>query len=153
FGSFAATRTGLQVANGNYFGIIAADLQEPPEILLSFLETLTAGTADIVVGVREGRADPPVSRFLANLFWRVYRYLVTSEMPAGGVDIFACNSLVRGELLKLEESPSSLIGQIFWLGFRRTQIGYMRRPRAHGKSAWTFNKKIAYFLDSIFAFT
>jgi glycosyltransferase involved in cell wall biosynthesis len=77
FGSFAAIRTGLQMASGNYFGIIAADLQEPPEILLSFLEILTAGTSDIVVGVREGRDDPPVSRFLANWFWRIYRHLVT----------------------------------------------------------------------------
>jgi hypothetical protein len=75
------------------------------------------------------------------------------EIPEGGVDIFACNRLVRDELLKLEESNSSLVGLIFWLGFRRAQVGYSRRSRMHGKSAWTFTKKLTYLLDSVFAFT
>src|SRR5262249_40652015 len=30
FGSFAAIRTGLKAAQGEFFGVIAADLQEPP---------------------------------------------------------------------------------------------------------------------------
>lgn len=153
FGSFAAIRTGLKAAKGDYFGVVAADLQEPPEILLSFLKVLTTDECDIAVGVREERKDPIASRVAATLFWRLYRYVVMKEIPKGGVDIFACNRRVRDELLRLEESHSSLVGLIFWLGFRRAQIGYTRRPRIHGRSAWTFGKKITYLLDSIFAFT
>jgi hypothetical protein len=33
------------------------------------------------------------------------------------------------------------------------EIGYQRRPRIHGKSGWTFGKKLAYMLDSVFSFT
>jgi polyisoprenyl-phosphate glycosyltransferase len=153
FGSFAAIRTGLKAATGDYFGVVAADLQEPPEILLSFLQVLATDECDIAVGVREERNDPAASRAAATLFWRLYRRVVMKEIPEGGVDIFACNRRVRDELLKLEESHSSLVGLIFWLGFRRAQIGYTRRPRMHGKSAWTFSKKLTYLLDSIFAFT
>src|ERR1700733_6713160 len=40
FGSFAAIRTGLRAATGSYFSMIAADLQEPPELLTAFLEKL-----------------------------------------------------------------------------------------------------------------
>ncbi|MDP3560520.1 MAG: glycosyltransferase [Legionellaceae bacterium] len=36
FGSFPAIRTGLIAARGRYFGVMAADLQEPPELLLAF---------------------------------------------------------------------------------------------------------------------
>ena len=153
FGSFAAIRTGLHAAKGDYFGIIAADLQEPPEILVSFLQALIANTHDIAVGVREGRSDPVSSRFSANLFWSFYRRFVMKEIPPGGVDVFGCNRKVRDELLKLDEANSSLLGQVFWLGFRRIEVGYVRRARAHGKSAWTLRKKIAYLLDSVFAFT
>jgi glycosyltransferase involved in cell wall biosynthesis len=153
FGAFAAIRTGLKVAQGKYFGIVAADLQEPPEILLSFLQLLITDECDVAVGVREGRNDPVTSRAISKFFWRIYRRVVMKEIPEGGVDIFACNRRVRDELLKLEESNSSLVGLIFWLGFRRAQVAYTRRSRMHGKSAWTFTKKLTYLLDSVFAFT
>ena len=52
FGSFAAIRTGLHAAKGDYFGVIAADLQEPPELLIRFLERLADDSHDIVIGVR-----------------------------------------------------------------------------------------------------
>ena len=153
FGSFAAIRTGLQAAQGDYFGIIAADLQEPPELLVDFLETLVTDTCDVVIGVREGRDDPATSRAAANMFWGFYRRWIVKDIPEGGVDVFGGNRRIRDELLKLEESHSSLVGLLFWLGFRRKQIPYTRRRRMYGKSAWTLSKKVNYLLDSIFAFT
>ncbi len=153
FGSFAAIRTGLQAAKGDFCAVIAADLQEPPDILLTFLRDLRSGQSDIVVGVRTERDDPALSQFSANLFWRVYRRLIVREIPEGGVDIFGCTRRVRGELLKLEEANSSLVGLIFWLGFRRSEVPYSRRARMYGRSAWTFRKKLTYLLDSVFAFT
>jgi len=74
-------------------------------------------------------------------------------MPEGGVDVFGCNRQFRDQLVQLEESRSSLIALIFWLGFRRKLVGYERHVRQEGKSAWTFKKKIDYMMDSIFAFT
>ena len=48
-----------------------------------------------------------------------------------------CNRKFRDQLLALDERHSSLIGLLFWLGFRRKAISYDRRARQHGKSAWT----------------
>jgi glycosyltransferase involved in cell wall biosynthesis len=153
FGSFAAMRTGLRAAKGETFGIIAGDLQEPPELLIAFLENLVDDGCDIVIGVRESRDDPAASRFYANLFWWLYRRLIIKDIPEGGIDLFACNLAVRNELLRLDEAHSSLVGLLFWLGFRRREVSYSRRARAMGKSAWTFGKKVTYLLDSVFAFT
>ena len=153
FGSFAAIRTGLHAATGSQFSVISADLQEPPELLVSFLEALFDGSCDIVVGVREGRDDPRLSSLSANLFWRTYRYLVIREIPEGGVDLFACNVAVRDALLKLDEAHSSLVGLLFWLGYRRREVTYKRRARAFGRSAWTLRKKLTYLSDSVFSFS
>ena len=153
FGSLAAIRTGLQAGRGSYFGIIAADLQEPPELLLDFLVPLVRDATDVVVARRQGREDPAASRISANLFWRLYRVFVNPDIPPGGVDVFACNRQVRDELLRLEELHSSLVGLLYWVGFRRQETPYARRARAFGKSAWTFRKKVTYLLDSVFAFT
>jgi glycosyltransferase involved in cell wall biosynthesis len=153
FGSFPAIRAGLQAGTGGRFAVMAADLQEPPEVVLEMNKILVNEPIDGVVGVRNTRADPVFNRVSAQLFWWFYRRYVISEIPPGGVDIFACNLSFRDTLLKLDESHSSLIAQVFWLGFRRKSISYERRARTHGESAWTFKKKINYLMDSAFAFT
>lgn len=153
FGSFSAIRVGLQNASGQYFAVMAADLQEPPELVLSFFRILEANEFDVVVGSREGRADPFYSRISSGIFWTVYRKFIVQEMPEGGVDVFGCNEAFRNCLLSCEETNTSLIAMIFWLGFRRKQVSYDRRERTHGVSAWTFRKKINYLMDSVFAFT
>ena len=153
FGSFAAIRTGLHASRGDHFGVIAADLQEPPELVLCFLEKLYSGDCDVVVGCRENRQDPRCSRIASNLFWKLYKKFIIHEIPEKGVDVFGCNTVFRDRLLQLGEANSSLVGLIYWLGFRRGEVLYERRMRQHGKSAWTFKKKINYLLDSIFSFT
>lgn len=153
FGSFSAIRTGLQAASGNYFGVIAADLQEPPDLTLKFLEKLSVGQCDVVVGCRENRQDPLLSRSASNLFWMLYKKFVIREIPEKGVDVFGCNKAFRDQLVLLGEANTSLVGLIFWLGFRRSEVRYERQVRQHGKSAWTFKKKFNYLLDSIFSFT
>lgn len=153
FGSFPAIRTGLTAARGEYFGVMAADLQEPPELLVSIFMALDAEECDVAIGTRVSRKDPLMSRLASGLFWGVYRRLVVPEMPEGGVDVFGCNRAFREELLKLEESRSSLIALIFWLGFRRKLVNYERQVRQEGKSAWTLSRKVDYMMDSIFAFT
>lgn len=153
FGSFAAIRVGLEVSTGRRFAVMAADLQEPPELILEMQQCLAAQEADLVVGVRRTREDPWFSRLLANLYWSAYRRWIMPEVPAGGVDIFGGTEKFRAALLLLNEARSSLIGQVFWLGFRRKEIEYTRRARLLGKSAWTLKRKLAYLSDSIFAFS
>lgn len=153
FGSFAAIRAGLEHATGDYFAVIAADLQEPPTLIPAFVEQLASGDVDLVLGRREGRADPFMTRVTASLFWRMYRRWVQPAMPLGGVDVFACNAAVRHTILGLEEANSSLVGQLLWVGFRQSTVGYERLPREEGHSGWTLAKKFRYLSDSVFSFT
>jgi glycosyltransferase involved in cell wall biosynthesis len=153
FGSFAAIRAGLAAARGERFAVLAADLQEPPELIAAFDRKLSAGGCDVVIGRREGRADPLSSRVTAGVFWWLYRRFVLAEIPPGGVDVFGCTKAVRDQLLALSEQNSSLLGLLFWVGFRREAVGYLRRERVAGVSAWTFAKKLAYLMDSVFSFT
>lgn len=153
FGSFQAIRVGLQLGSGERFAVMAADLQEPPELVLEMDSALREEDIDVVVGVRDSRLDPFLSRLPAQIFWGLYRRYVVPEIPPGGVDVFGCNRQFRDALLQLDERHSSLIAQIFWLGFRRKCIRYVRQERQHGKSAWTLHKKINYLMDSVFSFT
>ncbi len=63
--------------------VIAADLQEPPDLVLEFHRVLSSGAADVVMGHRIGRADPFWSQMLSDAFWRLYRRFVVRDMPQG----------------------------------------------------------------------
>ncbi len=154
FGSFIAIRKGLEIAKGDYFAVMAADCQEPPELIIQATELLLGDEADVVVGVREARDDPFLYRTLSKIFWNMYRKTIVKDMPRGGVDIFACSAKVKDALLSLPETHTSLVAQLYWIGFKRREIQYKRRERTDGlKSGWTFKKRFTYMSDSIFAFT
>jgi glycosyltransferase involved in cell wall biosynthesis len=153
FGSFNAIRAGLSVAQGDIFVVIAADLQEPPEIIPDFIHALSCGQHDVCVGRRTGRDESLGKRLPSEVFWKLYRTLVQHDMPHGGLDVFGCNRSVRDVLLSLREANSSLVGQLIWSGFRRVEVPYQRLRRQAGKSGWTFRKKWKYMSDSIYSFT
>jgi glycosyltransferase involved in cell wall biosynthesis len=153
FGPYPAISAGLACARGDLFAVMAADLQEPAEFILEIREMLATGFYDVVVGTRAGRQDPWMSRLFAFTFWQLYRLLVQKEIPAGGVDVFGCTRDFKEHLLALPERNTTLVGLIFWLGFRRGEVSYHRQPRQKGKSAWSFWRKLRYMLDSTFAFS
>lgn len=150
FGSFAAIRTGMSLAKGCYIAVMAADLQEPPELVIEFFNRLAQQEVQVVAGERASRDDRGDSA--SKLYWRLYRRFVIREMPPDGVDVFACTSAVRDVLCSLEDVHTSLVAQLFWIGFPRELISYDRLTRP-GDSGWTLRRKIRYLSDSVFAFT
>ena len=153
FGSFAALRAGMEAARGDYIAVIAADLQEPPELVSKYYEQLKTGQCDVAVGERLSRVDKGSGRIFSAIFWGLYRRFVQTEIPSGGVDTFACTKAVRDQLLRCDESNSSLIGLLFWVGFRRVSVPYDRTERQAGASTWTFSKRVRYLSNSVFSFT
>ncbi|MCE3269383.1 MAG: glycosyl transferase family 2 [Burkholderiales bacterium] len=104
FGSFPAIRTGLASARGNFFGVMAADLQEPPELLVQFFKSLASDECDVAIGTRSARNDPFFSRVASSIFWGLYRKLVVKDMPEGGImmdSIFAFTDYPIRLLMKI----------------------------------------------------
>jgi glycosyltransferase involved in cell wall biosynthesis len=153
FGTFAAMRAGLTVARGDLFAVMTADLQEPAQLIVDLFASLRDGAHDLAVGQRTGRSDPWLNRLSAAVFWRLYRRFVLPELPTGGVDIFACQRSVRDQILALRESNTSLIALLFWVGYRRATVPYVRLKREAGRSSWTLRKRLRYLADSVFGFT
>lgn len=153
FGSFAAIRTGLAAATGAAIGVMAADLQEPAHLMVEFQRVLASGAIDVTVGRRASRDDPALASLSSRAFWALYRRSVIRDMPAGGVDVFGCTRAVAQELSRMTEANTSLVAQLYWVGFRRAEIPYSRQAREHGESSWTLRKRVRYLLDSVFSFT
>jgi glycosyltransferase involved in cell wall biosynthesis len=150
-GSMAAIQTGLKYVTGDCFTFLAADLQDPPELLVEMVKEWKTGEK-FVVGTRSSREDPPLTKFFAWLYYRLVRLLVMPTYPEGGFDMAVMDKLFLPALARC--GPNKNLAMFAWsLGVPAKILKYHRRERAHGKSMWTFRKKVNYFIDSSVGFS
>jgi len=153
-GSYLAILAGLNYATGDAYTFIAADLQDPPELIPQMYNKWREGNRkDIVFSVRSGREDPITSRMYSYFFYKLFRMFVLPEYPEKGYDCFFINREQRDMIVKMDEKNSHLMAQIVWLGYNQHYIYYHRQKRKHGKSRWTFFKKFKLAFDTFFGFS
>lgn len=152
-GSHKAILCGLGRASGDCAVVMAADLQDDPELILKLYEEWKKG-AQVVWAVRNAeRGKTSIGRSSRIYYWMMRRVFGASEMPETGADFFLLDRRVIDTLKKYPESNSSVIGLIMWMGFRQSHVYYEKQPRKAGRSGWTLSKKIKLLLDSITSFS
>lgn len=152
FGSMSAIQAGLSVSKGDCVGVIAADLQDPPELFLDMIKHWENGIK-AVLAVRKKRKDPPLSRLSAKIFYKFFRKYAIKDYPEGGFDFFLIDRQVVSELNKNQEKNSNIMNLIIWLGFEYVTMPYVRQEREKGKSRWTLSKKLKLVIDSFIGFS
>lgn len=152
FGSHAACLAGLTYAQGDLATIIAADLQDPPELIPRLLSKIEEGF-DVVFAAREGREDSWLTVKLANLYHRLMRRYAIANWPERGADVVMLRRPVRDVLIHWHQKNTSLFAQMLWSGFRQVEIYYTKEKRRAGESKWSLKKKIKLFVDSFVSFS
>ncbi len=151
FGAVHASRTGFKFVTGDAFVIIAADLQDPPELLLEMVPLWLAGRK-FVIAVRESREDPLSSRFYSWLYYRFLRLLVLPGYPEGGFDIALMDKAMLEPMRDCSKNAFTPL-LAYWLGHEPSVVRYHRPKREHGTSRWTFRKKFKTFFDVMLGFS
>ncbi|MGB8981393.1 MAG: glycosyltransferase family 2 protein [Anaerolineales bacterium] len=154
FGSNAALLAGLGQTRGDAVAAIAADLQDPPELIHDMLADWRQGHR-VVLAARRSRDDELLTTLLADTFYALFRRFAIRTMPQHGFDFFLIDRQVCNLINSIQENNAYLMGLILWLGFSPKVLYYHRqaREKRYGPSMWTVAKKIKYFLDSFVAFS
>src|SRR5579862_5129379 len=152
-GSHVAILAGLGQARGRCAVFLAADLQDPPELILQMLEVWRRGH-HVVWAVREEREGvSSLDVFLANRFYRLLNLLGEVNLPPRGSDFALLDRKAVDALLQSARSDVSLGGEIARLGFSSEQISYTKERRAAGTSKWTLKKKLKAVADAFVSFS
>ena len=151
FGAIYASKAGMRFVTGDCFMLLAADLQDPPALIVKMAELWLAGHK-FVICVRNGRNDPFLVKQFAYIYNKLVRLFVVKDFPKGGFDMALMD---RSMLDYLKNSSKNIYHSLlaFWLGYRPEIIFYERPKRLHGKSGWTFSKRIKLFIDSLLGFS
>lgn len=149
FGQVPAFYAGYEAAKGRGVLNLAADLQEPAELVIAIIQSYIQEEAMIIAGKRIEREESQYRKKTSQVFYYFMRRLSFSSMPDGGFDIVLIDRVVKDFILNSAEANPFWQGQILWSGYPVKFIPYTRKRRTVGKSRWTFSRKIKYLLDGI----
>lgn len=154
FGSHIALTCGLHHARGDCVALMAADLQDPPDMLPSLFARWQEGI-QVVWAVRSHReGEKARTRGFSRLYYLIMRNLVgLKEIPSTGADFALLDRRVVDAFCKFGETNTSILALITWMGFRQASITYDKQARLHGKSGWNLGKKVKLVIDSIISFS
>lgn len=146
FGQMKAILAGLDYADGDWIVVMDCDLQDRPEEISRLYAKAMEGY-DVVFARRAQRKDNPIKKFLANQFYKVYRFATD-----GNYDGAVCNfSIVKKEVIKnyckMREQHRGYVMYIKWLGFRQATIDVEHNERFEGESSYSLKKRMDMALE------
>jgi dolichol-phosphate mannosyltransferase len=152
FGHQAAVTAGLDYATGDVVAIIDADLQDPPEVILSMIEEWKAG-AKVVYAVRKNRKESLFKKIASYTFYRIYSAVSDIEVALDSGDFCVLDREVVNRINDLPEKNRFIRGLRSWIGYNQASISYDRKERAAGEPKYTFKKLMNLAMDGIFNFS
>jgi glycosyltransferase involved in cell wall biosynthesis len=153
FGKEAALTAGLNYASGKAVVPIDADLQDPPELIKTFIDEWRKGV-DVVYAVRTKRqGESFAKRCTAKIFYGVINFFSKTPIPKNTGDFRLMDRRVVEVINRLPERTRFMKGLFAWVGFKQIAVYYDREPRFAGKTKWNYWKLWNYALDGITLFS
>jgi len=152
FGSHSAIRAGMAVVKADFYAYLAADLQDPPEVIGRMLDKADEGY-EVVWGERASRADPWHKSLLASVFWKLTRRMAGPDYPEGGADVFLFRRRVVERLLSFREQTSMFYYLVGWSGFKAASVPYDREARQSGVTKWSFRRRFSQAIGTFVAYS
>mgnify|MGYP000379484434 FL=1 len=155
FGKEAALYAGLKHATGDLVTVMDADLQDPPELLLTMKSMLEKNPDLDCVGTRRTTRDgePPIRSFFAKMFYKLINKISQVEMVDGARDFRLMRRQMVDAILEVSEYNRFSKGIFAWVGFRTEYLEYKNVERVAGKTSWSFWQLLNYSLEGIINFS
>jgi polyisoprenyl-phosphate glycosyltransferase len=148
FGYQRSILTGYMRSRGDAAIQLDVDLQDPPELIGTFLEHWRAG-ADVVYGVRIQRSEGFTINAARRIFYRLIDSLSEEKLPVDAGDFRLISRRVIDLLCTYRDANPYLRGTIATLGFEQIGVPYARESRTRGESKFPFSKLLSLALDGI----
>ena len=153
FGKEAAMTAGLDLACGDAVAIFDVDLQDPPELLLQFVEYWEKGF-DVAYAKRTHRdGESWLKKATATVFYRLMAKLSRVSIPPDTGDCRLMSRRVVEALKKLREHHRFMKGLFAWVGYPSIAVEYRRDPRAAGISKFNYWRLWNFALEGFTSFT
>lgn len=153
FGAHVAIAAGLHAADGDAVAILAADLQDPAEVIPDFLAAWRRG-ADIVWGHRESRQEGLLRQRLARAYvWLLREFAMPDKSQFTTGSFLLMDRMVVDCYKQYRDHQPITFALVAWTGFDQAVITYHRRERTAGHSKWTPLRILRTVYDTLIGFS
>jgi glycosyltransferase involved in cell wall biosynthesis len=136
FGKEAALSAGLAHSKGEVVIPIDADLQDPPELISSFLQKWQEGF-DVVLAKRIDRtSDSFAKQFSAGIFYKLHNMISDIAIPRNVGDYRLMTRKVVQTLNQFPENQRFMKGLFAWAGYKTAVVEYKRAARVSGSPSF-----------------
>ncbi|MCR5590971.1 MAG: glycosyltransferase [Lachnospiraceae bacterium] len=153
FGSHAGYRAGIKNASYDICTWVAADLQDPFELIDISYEKIVKDEADAVYVGRSTYEVPFFTKLFSHMYSTLMQKYAVPKYEPGGYQTIVFNRKIIDYLNENMESNSSILLQIVNAGFRSEVIHLDFTERKAGRSKWSLSKKVKLAIDSFVAFS
>jgi glycosyltransferase involved in cell wall biosynthesis len=135
-GPFSSIQRALRVARGEWVvPFFAADLQDPPAVILEMIKVQELTNCESVFGVRETRAESALMFFLRKVFYRVIRETTDKSYVSGTSEFCLIQSRVSKQIAEIEDANPFLRLYLSQLRGNVEYVKFAMQERKNGKSS------------------
>ena len=152
FGHEAAMIAGIDYADGDGIVCMDADLQHPPETLISMYHLWEQGW-EVIEGVKKSRGtESLLHKESAGFFYGIMSKATGVNMQNAS-DFKMMDRKAVNSILSMPERNMFFRATSSWVGFKTTYVEFEVRDREAGQSKWSTWSLVKYAFTNIVAFT
>jgi polyisoprenyl-phosphate glycosyltransferase len=125
---------GLSAIRGDACVLMTADLQDPPEMIPSFIRKWEQGFENIYGIVTQRTGTGPIRTLNSRGFYWLAHKLSDNPMPKNASDFRLLDRKVYEAVSMMQERNRFFRGLVAWVGFKSVGVEMKRPPRFAGKS-------------------
>lgn len=153
FGQHPAICAGFEHANGDYVVLMDADLQDSPEDIIKLYDKLFIEQCDVVYTIKTSKDKGFSSRVTSGLYHYIFSKIIGSNVPLNIGTFRLFNKHFLNEIKKYKEYNILYGPLMFFMGFKSAFITIEHAERKHGKSSYTFSKRLKLAVNSLISYT
>ncbi len=153
FGPFRSTFNGVLATSGDAVVVLlAADLQDPPEVIVDFVRKWEEGH-QVIYGIRANREEGLMMRIVRKAYYRAVSRFADIHIPPDVGEFQLVDRCVITALRKFDDHYPYIRGMIASCGFRTTGVAYTWKARKRGFSKNRLFHLVDQGLNGLISFT
>jgi len=152
YGFQRSLMTGYRLARGDAVIQIDCDLQDPPNLILQFLDLWERGH-DVVVGIRHHRQENYFLTLCRRVFYAFINHISDDKITRDAGDFRLIDRVVLDRVTALNDINPYIRGLSSAFATNEAGIPYKRDKRKYGRSKFPLHNLIRHASDGIFSMT
>ena len=148
FGPLRNAMYGLFQANGDAVISLAADLQDPPELIPTLISEWEKGYK-VVLGQKDMSEESRLMYGLRKIYYGIIAHFSDTRQYKQTTGWGLYDSSVLAVMRQLNEPEPSLRHIVAELGYEASLVKYNQPKRQHGKSSYNFKSYIEYAFQTL----